>query len=161
MLIIHYLYDLFSIQYLSYETLPKVSVIHRNATSITITFEDFKPINDDGYGYEIHYQPNSGFWHLYNQWLIVKSNGQPFYTIAGLKPNTRYKIQVFTWSELDHKQVLHSEIIEATTANGCIFQNRSYELQEKILDDCEQTCHCIKTHRQKPFPKKNNPYRKA
>ncbi|UXI16979.1 glycogen phosphorylase [Sarcoptes scabiei] len=125
------------------KALPKVSVIHRNATSITITFEDFKPINDDGYGYEIHYQPNSGFWHLYNQWLIVKSNGQPFYTIAGLKPNTRYKIQVFTWSELDHKQVLHSEIIEATTANGCIFQNRSYELQEKILDDCEQTCHCV------------------
>lgn len=111
-------------------------------------FDDFKPIstttmaNNDSDGYEIHYRPNNGFFHQYNQWLIIKSNGTPLYTLTGLKPNTVYKIQVFTWSQIDHRQVLSSEIIEASTSNGCLYRNSSYELNEKILEDCEQSCLC-------------------
>lgn len=79
----------------------------------------------------------------HNQWLIIKSNGTPFFTLTGLKPQSHYMIQVFTWSELDHKQTLSSEIIETSTTKGCLFRNRSFELNETILNDCEQTCECV------------------
>ncbi|KAH9497969.1 hypothetical protein DERF_013899 [Dermatophagoides farinae] len=123
------------------ETLPKVLVTYRNASSITIVFDDFKPDTDSGYA--IHYRPNSGFMQQHNQWLIIKSNGTPFFTLTGLKPQSHYMIQVFTWSELDHKQTLSSEIIETSTTKGCLFRNRSFELNETILNDCEQTCECV------------------
>ncbi|OTF77884.1 epidermal cell surface receptor-like protein, partial [Euroglyphus maynei] len=88
------------------ETLPKVLVTYRNASSITIVFDDFK--TDPESGYAIHYRPNSGFMQQHNQWLIIKSNGTPFYTLTGLKPNSNYMIQVFTWSEFDHKQIVRN-----------------------------------------------------
>ncbi|KAH9423888.1 hypothetical protein DERP_005472 [Dermatophagoides pteronyssinus] len=127
------------------EILPKVLVTYRNASSITIVFDDFKPDLDTGYA--IHYRPinnNNGFLHHHsNQWLIIKSNGKPFYTLTGLKPNSPYMIQIFTWNDSnDHKQILCSEIIETNTENGCFYRNRSYELNEIISNDCEQICQC-------------------
>ena len=125
------------------ETLPKVLVTQRNSSSISIAFDDFKPsIYNLGYGIKFRLTSNDS--QSNNQsWNVVSSNSsRPFYVLSHLKPNTYYQIQVFTWDNFGEQARSHSEIVNASTLDGCVYQNGTFPIGAKVLTDCSQTCTC-------------------
>lgn len=125
------------------EALPKVLVTVRNASSISIAFDDFKPANYN-HGYGIKYRPivkNSSLTS--SSWSVLTStNSTPFYVLNGLKPSTQYQIQVFTWDTSGEQIRSHSETVSVSTLDGCLHQNGTFAVGDKVVDDCEQTCLC-------------------
>ena len=115
----------------------------RNSSSISIAFDDFKPANYN-YGYGIKYRQMAQNSSLLAQssWNVVSSNSTPFYVLSQLKPSTQYQIQVFTWDNTGEQVRSHSEIVNVSTLDGCLYQNETFSVGDSVVANCEQICIC-------------------
>lgn len=123
------------------ENAPKVLVTHKSLTSVSIAFDDFKLPNYES-GYVVQYRQQNGSNHT-SDWRPMQANNTPFVTIKDLRPHTTYQIQVLVWEDIESKRLgLGSEIITATTEDGCLFNDTAYSVGQDFLDGCEARCTC-------------------
>ena len=118
-------------------------VTARNTSSVSIAFDDFKPPNYN-LGYAVKYRPIADDGFVGNRsWTISPMNSsRPFFVLNALLPNTQYQIQVFTWEKVGGETRSHSEVINASTLDGCVHENGTFAVGDKVLADCDQTCIC-------------------
>lgn len=125
------------------ETLPRVLVTAQNISSVSIAFDDFKLHNYQlGYAFKYRAIAEDGAIGLQN-WTVVSSNSsRPFYVLNNLMPGTQYQIQVFTWEKFGEKVKTTSEVVNASTMDGCRSDNKSFGVGETAIADCDQMCTC-------------------
>ncbi len=125
------------------ETLPKVLVTARNISSLSIAFDDFKlPNYQLGYAFKYRTIAEDGAIGDQN-WTVVSSNSsRPFYVLSNLMPSTQYQIQVFTWEKFGERVKTTSEVVNASTMDGCRSDNQTFAVGEMAIADCDQMCRC-------------------
>lgn len=125
------------------ETLPKVLITAQNISSVSIAFDDFKlPNYQLGYAFKYRTIAEDGAIGAQN-WTVFSSNSsRPFYVLNNLMPGTQYQIQVFTWERFGEKVKTTSEVVNASTMDGCRSDNKSFGVGETAIADCDQMCIC-------------------
>ncbi|GIY23327.1 hypothetical protein CEXT_243931 [Caerostris extrusa] len=132
--------------------MPKILVKQRSQTSLTVVWDDFR-LPSYHSEYILEYKPSGDS----NQnWTKVQAGTQTIVTVSQLKPNTPYDMKVAVWE--DDKLELPSEVITAYTADGCIKDNRMYNVGEEYFLECDARCVCNGNNETSCTPRCNAPY---
>ncbi|CAL1285069.1 unnamed protein product [Larinioides sclopetarius] len=132
--------------------MPKILVKQRSQTTMTVVWDDFR-LPSYHSEYILEYKPSGD---SSQDWTKVQAGTQTIVTVTHLKPNTPYDMKVAVWE--DDKLELPSEVITAYTADGCVKDNRMYNVGEEYFLECDARCVCNGNNETSCSPRCNAPY---
>ncbi|XP_054711339.1 uncharacterized protein LOC129220928 [Uloborus diversus] len=134
--------------------MPKILVKQKSQTTLTVVWDDFR-LPSYHSEYILEYRPAE---EKNQEWTKVKAGTQTIVTVSNLKPNRPYQIKVAVWE--DEKLDLSSEVITAYTADGCIRNNKMYNVEEEFFVECDFRCVCKGSNETDCSPRCDAPYMK-
>ncbi|XP_042895339.1 uncharacterized protein [Parasteatoda tepidariorum] len=132
--------------------MPKVLVKQKSQTTLTVVWDDFR-LPSYHSEYVLEYKPAD---ESNQSWTKVKTGTQTIVTVTHLEPNTPYNVKVAVWE--DDKMELPSEVITAYTADGCVVDNKIYNVGEEYFIECDSRCTCDGNNKTTCSPRCNSPY---